>query len=361
MYYVLYSNLFSFANSFHQMFLSLIMLTLVSASSTDFIIEKCIEFVPGWHDETELTITSMLEGLSNLLFKVSINDEDKWVGEPIRTVLFRVYGESVSSFYEPDMELEVFKTVSEFGIGPKMYANDSGWRIEEYYIDYKVIPVTELSEPSIYLSVARQLASLHSLSRLTSFPPHLAERDPISIFRLEHWTAEASKIREIDSKIIDEVNKMSEALKEQDTLVLGFHKVFSHNDLQENNLLRNEEDIKFIDFEYADMNFQGADIGNFFNEFTINYLETEFPMYSADPSQYPSVAIQREFVIEYLKTYLERVPNEFEISELLSSVSMFSQLSDLLWGMWAIVRSAQKAETDFGFLEYAQFRFDNRS
>jgi choline/ethanolamine kinase len=51
--------------------------------------------------------------------------------------------------------------------------------------------------------------------------------------------------------------------------------VFSHNDLQENNILRNgsTQELHFIDFEYSNYNYRGFDFGNHFCEWTIEYSD----------------------------------------------------------------------------------------
>lgn len=50
--------------------------------------------------------------------------------------------------------------------------------------------------------------------------------------------------------------------------------VFAHNDLLLGNVIYNKEQntISFIDFEYADYNYQAYDIANHFCEFVGKYL-----------------------------------------------------------------------------------------
>lgn len=236
-----------------------------------------------------------------------------------------------------------------------MYAHGSGWRIEEFLQGYRVVRVDELSDPKVYLPVARKLANLHALKS-----SEISGRPPVSFSRLENWAnAARQSFGEISPEISSAIRDMQIRLKQGlESCKLGYRVVFAHNDLQENNLLINEDgDVQFIDFEYADMNFQGADIGNFFGEFTMDYLVPEPPLFKIDESKFPSRHIQEEFAQEYLKVYLGAVPSRAQIDELLDSVHTFRQLSHLLWGLWALVRASQKAETDFGFVAYANARF----
>ena len=367
------------------------------------IAAKCIEYVPGWTDlrPDDISISPMLEGLSNLLYKVerpaittcgqqhvddaeenpSFLDEsspsNSVFAAPL-VVLFRVYGLSVTSFYDSDLELTVFRTMSSFNYGPRMYAHGAGWRIEEYYQFHRVVQVHELRDSRIYLQVARKLGALHQVWRSSEFPITMKQRKPICFTRLDNWTSEALKalqqvtsqaspvgspIYEIPEGILHGIDSMKHTLTRGfESGTLGFHVVFGHGDIQENNLmvLRGEDcsDLRLIDFEYADMNLQGADIGNFFGEFTMDYIVSEGPMFTGDNTKYPPVELQEDFCSAYLEVYFGRPAHKEEIGELMQALHTFRQLSNLLWGMWAIIRSKQNADTKFGLFEYAKFRFD---
>jgi choline kinase len=322
-----------------------------------------------------------MEGLSNQLYKVSLSRPST---VPYSTVLFRVYGEHVSSFYDPIFELEVFKGLSELQIGPKMIANGEGWRIEEFH-ESVVLKTSSLPNPSIYTQVAAQLGRLHKIHRVESFlaastaASGTIRTTPICFERLDKWTREGvSALRRLPGseakraalrieEILVEIEKMRQKLHASLTSVrrLGYDVVFCHNDVQENNILLTPYGLRFIDFEYANFNFQSADIGNFFNEFTMDYIYDVWPFFKGDTSAYPSFEIQRMFASVYLSEYLDTPILESEhaalIDELLDSVHVFSQLSHLLWGMWSLVRAQQYAETfnSFDFVEYARFRFDS--
>jgi choline kinase len=287
----------------------------------------------------------------------------------------------VSSFYDPSFELEVFKGLSDLQIGPKMIANGDQWRIEEYH-ESVVLKCSSLPNPSIYTQIASQLGRLHKIHRLPSFlsqtAPGPARSTPISYDRLENWTREG--VIAIDKLLIAEMKKsvlrIDEILVEIETTKkklhansksnrLGYDVVFCHNDVQENNVLLTPYGLRLIDFEYANFNFQSADIGNFFNEFTMDYVHGEWPFFKTDPSAYPSPEVQRMFASVYLSEYFDRPIMESQhavmIDEFLESVHVFSQLSHLLWGMWSLVRAQQNSETfnSFDFVEYAIFRFDS--
>jgi len=342
----------------------------------------CIEAVPGWSalvsdPSADIEVKQLLEGLSNQLFKVTLRRTSS-SAVPFPTVLFRIYGEHVSSFYDPAFELEVFQGLSDLQIGPKMIATGHGWRIEEFY-DSVVLKTSSLPNPSVFSQVAAQLGRLHKIHRHSSFLPSRDKETPISFARLVQWKEEG--LRALDRLAIAPAKRASlridEIVAEIDAMRatleagfvgkprLGWDIVFCHNDLQENNILLTAYGLRFIDFEYANFNFQSADIGNFFDEFTMDYIHSEWPFFKQNLADYPSEEIQRQFASVYLSEYLDRPVYESRdgamISELLESVHVFSQLSHLLWGMWSLVRAQQQTETfnSFDFVEYAKFRFDS--
>lgn len=359
--------------------------TFSTLSDFHHIASICIDQVPGWSSlvtnlTSDIEVKQLLEGLSNQLFKVTLKSPTvRGSAVPFGTVLFRIYGEHVSSFYDPKFELEVFTGLSELLIGPKMIASGEGWRIEEYY-ESVVLKTTSLPNPSIYTQVAAQLGRLHKIHRNEKFLASHDKETPISFSRLSQWSeegllaldrlpnaAEKRTALRID-EIMAEISAMRATLEQgfvSGSRTLGWDIVFCHNDLQENNILLTPQGLKFIDFEYANFNFQSADIGNFFDEFTMDYIHGEWPFFKFNRGDYPSEEIQRQFASVYLSEYLDRPIYESRdgalISELLESVHVFSQLSHLLWGLWSLVRAQQQTETfnAFDFVEYAKFRFES--
>ena len=344
-----------------------------SISEFRSIASICTTSIPGWKAiiadsvSEKVEVKQLLEGLSNQLFKVSIKNTKDLPTIPYSTVLFRIYGEHVSSFYDPGFELEVFRMLSTMNIGPQMIANGSGWRIEEFH-ESVVLPVSSLPNPSILCQVASQLGRLHKIHRLPKFPPTF-DRTPISVPRLDRWTREGlaalerlpDRTRIVMDGILPEIDRMSKLLHTPPTGdSLGWDVVFCHNDVQENNILLTPYGIRLIDFEYANFNFQFADVGNFFNEFTMDYLHSEHPIFKGTPEAYPSLELRRLFATVYLSEYMDRPVTDVAVLDgFLATAEIGAQLSHLLWGLWSLVRAQQNASTfgSFDFIEYANFRF----
>ena len=77
--------------------------------------------------------------------------------------------------------------------------------------------------------------------------------------------------------------------------------------------------VNFIDYEYADANYQLFDIANHFCE----YAGVDEPDYSL----YPSKEEQGKFMKKYLFYFLSREPLEEEIEESVSIIPFFEAVS----------------------------------
>ncbi|KAF4717627.1 hypothetical protein FOZ62_025086 [Perkinsus olseni] len=361
-----------------------------SLSKPAKIAELCVQKVPGWQGRVnpeDVEINQLCEGLSNQLFRVSLPKPrmDSMVSDsptnhdvpvPFTSVLFRIYGKDAKSFYDPVYELKVFKTLSRYRIAPQLIAFGDGWRIEEWHASIAV-PTKLLNNPSILCQIASQLGRFHKLDQRQDFPRSFST-EPATIKRLRSWASEASKVsfvepeqrRKLSRLHVDRMVKEAEWLiayltQNQNDIVKGqgMDVVFSHNDVQENNILQTQYGLRLIDFEYAHYNYQAYDIANLFCEFTMDYTETHYPFFATDLAAYPDRRTQRMFLSVYLSEYLETPifpDNDLYILPLMRNVSKFALASHLLWGLWSVIRAPQAPTyDDFDFLVYAKFRFDS--
>lgn len=111
----------------------------------------CIKNISGWDvEENDIVVIQLLDGLSNILFKVSLKNDinNKCC---VRTVLFRIYGEHCSFYYDKAKELEIFQILSNINIGPKLLSQGDGWRIEEWIDNSGSVKVEEFPHPGIYI------------------------------------------------------------------------------------------------------------------------------------------------------------------------------------------------------------------
>lgn len=100
--------------------------------------------------------------------------------------------------------------------------------------------------------------------------------------------------------------------------------VFSHNDLQQGNILLPdhskkrptlEDRIVFIDFEYCSYNYRGFDIANHFCEWCFDYNNPDYPHFTADQDRFPSEFEQRYFVRQYFNQ-LRKITEDAKTNQL---------------------------------------------
>lgn len=169
--------------------------------------------------------------------------------------------------------------------------------------------------------------------------------------------------------------------------------VFCHNDLLLKNIIYHKDHqssggddhhagdrmgVTFIDFEYADFNFQAFDISNHFCEFA--------GVDDYDPSKYPDVEFQLKWLRNYLKNWkkssssLHNYTNgsrhngsnyliddshdddndessDHDVKVLLDQVRKFTLAAHLFWGIWALIQW-EHSTLDFDFLKYALQRIN---
>lgn len=104
--------------------------------------------------------------------------------------------------------------------------------------------------------------------------------------------------------------------------------------------------VTFIDYEYAEINFQAFDIGNHFAEFPgidSNCID------GIDYTKFPS----REYQLDWLKVYLEEWKtgevSDADVEELYKHVNKFALASHFLWSLWSLIQ-AEHSTIDFDFV-----------
>jgi len=341
-------------------------------SNAEMVRSICHSHVPGWsnYPKDRILIDQLCEGLSNQNFKVHLDLPAEELLRDPPCVLFRIYGEGAAKLYDPELEVKVVMMLSQYGIGPRIYARNTAWRIESWH--YSVpLPNRSMKNPAIWVQMAAHLGRLHKLQARLDFPKEIGDLSSLSVTRLKEWgrtcrqTSEAFTdayfLSRLPSSMIQEMLEerdwLAEFLVEDDPRIKGsgLDVVFSHWDAQENNVLQTLHGLRFIDFEYAGMDYQAFDIANFFAECTIDYLVPRYPYYKVTLSDLPTEEEMRFFCSIYLSEYLETkvLPNDLASEVLSERAQRFMLASHLLWAFWSVIRAGQ-APT-FGGFDYADF------
>lgn len=121
--------------------------------------------------------------------------------------------------------------------------------------------------------------------------------------------------------------------------------VFAHNDLLLGNVVYTESQkcVTFIDYEYADYNYQAFDIGNHFTEFA--------GVDTVDYTRYPSRDFQLRWLRVYLQSYLQKSDvSDTEVERLYVQVNQFALAAHFFWIIWSLIQ-AEHSTIDFDYVE----------
>ncbi|RWS07786.1 Ethanolamine kinase 1-like protein [Dinothrombium tinctorium] len=249
--------------------------------------------------ESKIHLKVFTDGITNRL--VGCYTDEK----PEEMILIRVYGENTHLFIDRQMEIRNMILMNKAGINPPLYC------IFENGICYGYTPGQVLDEnlvrqPAVCKMIAERLAFMHKLT----VENDSRDLEPCLFKILRRYLDLIPDGSEINNRIPNKQHLNREVnLLEKHLSNLGSPIVFCHNDLLLKNIVLNKcNGVTFIDFEYADFNYQAFDIGNHFCEFAGVEKYT--------PSLYPN----KEFQIKWLKNYIvvwNRLNNENKTDEMI--------------------------------------------
>ncbi|KAL4613493.1 ethanolamine kinase 1-like [Arapaima gigas] len=300
---------------------------------------------PQWKPE-DIKFKIFTEGLTNQLLGCYVDPP------PGEMVLVRIYGKGTELLVNRKREMETFQMLYAHNCGPQLYCSFQNG-ISYEFIRGEVMDEKQLRQPSVYRLVAQEMARIHSIrpENGTSARPVLWKKVSEMLCLVQDAYRDSSPCRRsrLASAVphFDVVEREIEALKKHLSTVKS-QIVLCHNDLLIKNIVYNQAEgcVRFIDYEFADFNYQAYDIGNHFNEFAgVN---------DVDYSLYPSQELQTDWLTTYLQSYkqrlgLEPVVSNKELQELYVQVCKFSLVAHFTWGLWALFQ-ARHSTINFDFL-----------
>ncbi|KAF8376088.1 cka-1 [Pristionchus pacificus] len=331
------------------------------------------------------SIKQITGGMSNLLFLVQLCDSLSLKHSEPRRALLRIHCQS--DIDQLLSESVVFTLLSERKLGPRLLGVFPGGRFEEY-IPSRPLNCLEISECRFVTKIGPMLARVHSLEVPIRKEPQLINRMQGWINK---WAAYDSSSKGIDMKCtkaivhpskypthlsIDDLNAEVEFV---DRFLNIIHSpiIFSHNDLQEGNILviekeagdtEEEDNLALIDFEYCDYNYRGFDLGNHMCEYGLDYASDEHPYYLVYPEKLDMEEERRRFCSSYIHELYEMetrgipIPcglisgdKDKDIVKVEIEASLFMPISHLFWSTWALV-NAEQSSIAFGYAEYGRDR-----
>ncbi|XP_029992493.1 ethanolamine kinase 1 [Sphaeramia orbicularis] len=324
------------------------------------ILELLRRLRPQWNSG-EIQMKTFTDGITNQLIGCFVGS----LQEP-GCVLVRLYGRKTELFVNRDREVEMFQVFHAHGCGPQIYCSFQNGICYEF-VRGTVLDDELLRQPSIYRLIAAEMGRVHAI-RPKSGPPvkpflwtkmacflKLLQSSNISGTTEQHSTDSCTSSR----SPVDALPSLETLRMEMESLKTHLSQIESptvlcHNDLLTKNIIYNQEEgtVKFIDYEYADYNYQAFDIGNHFNEFA--------GVSVVDYSLYPSLDLQRDWLKAYLQSYKlsggqEDTVTEEEVTQLYVHVCKFSLASNFFWGLWSILQS-RFSSIDFDFHRFV-FQF----
>lgn len=167
------------------------------------------------------------------------------------------------------------KFLHEHGLAPKLYATFINGLVYEF-VPGCTLNNTTLQDPKIWRLVAKNMANMHKLPINLcgvgegKVEPMLKTKSLRFLSLIPDRFTDPVKDQRVKATLptkdgfISEFHNLYEILEKTKSPIL-----FCHNDLLPGNVIYTEDNnsVTFIDYEYAEPNFQAFDIGNHFAEF----------------------------------------------------------------------------------------------
>uniref|UniRef100_A0A8R1XXZ3 ethanolamine kinase n=2 Tax=Onchocerca TaxID=6281 RepID=A0A8R1XXZ3_ONCVO len=309
------------------------------------------EIKPSWKLEL-ITFKTFTVGITNKIMCATYTPSNGTTQK--ERLLFRIYGNNTDKIIDRNKELNNWLYLASHGCAAKLYARFSGG-IVSGFLPGNTVAIDNLRDETIVTNTCKSLSRFHKLR-----PDTGDETKPILFIKMKQFLANFSDQYEDKQKqerydeffkqreifFLHDLHHLKEVIQQRQSKV-----VFCHNDLLIHNIIHDDKtgSISFIDYEYADYNYQDFDIANHFCE----YAGVEDFNYSRCPDK----KYKREWITKYLTFYLERKPTNDEIDTLLNGNNAFEAAAHFFWALWALVQS-QISTIDFDYLKYAIQRYE---
>lgn len=310
------------------------------------IIELCKDLFSNWRelDDSLFSVERVSGGITNLLLKVSVKEEDKE-----SSITVRLYGPNTDYVINRQRELQAIKYLSAAGFGAKLLGGFGNGMVQSF-INARTLAPSDMRQPKIAAEIAKELGKFHKVNIPGPKEPQLWV-DILKFFE----KASTLAFEEPDRQKLYETISFEELYKEiielrEFTGLLNAPVVFAHNDLLSGNLMLNEEEerLYLIDFEYGSYNYRGFDIGNHFNEYA---------GYDCDYTFYPTKEEQYHFIKHYLQPDKPDEVSVREVESVFIETDAYKLASHLYWAVWAIIQ-ARMSPIDFDYLGYFFLRYN---
>lgn len=278
-----------------------------------------------------INLTQLSGGVTNKIYLAHFENNQKYI--------IRECGNHTENFIDRNLELRIINELKPYNISRIILKQFEGGYIESY-VEGRPLNLQDFKQENINKIIGRRLNELHSINILNDLP-----KNPTLWSKIDLWYEQCGRLYNNDESLKEMIEYIGQEIKIQKEKQKKIYSpiIFCHNDLTAANMIyQNENDIKFIDFEYASYNYRGFDIANLFCEHTGNHCKWEL---------FPTNREQRLFYEHYIKYSL--IP--IDINTLEKEVSFYIPISFLFWSIWGLLQN-KHSDVDFYFLEYAKQR-----
>ncbi|GMT35778.1 hypothetical protein PFISCL1PPCAC_27075 [Pristionchus fissidentatus] len=302
----------------------------------------------------QLEVEVFTNGITNKIFSIC-SKEDR-----TDRLVYRVFGHGTDRIIDRIKELEQWQKLASVGLAAKIIGRFHNGIVCEYLPGDPLL-LQQLQWADVQHAIAEVMAKMHELT-IGGVPCTFPKLNQF----IENLQPTFGKNQEkYDEKFgsIDLRTLSSDLQKKIESL--NARVVFCHNDLLIHNILiedsgsnlpkngsktngnsKSKVKLTFIDYEYADSNYELFDIANHFNEWA--------GVENVDYSMCPDETVKRKFLEYYYSFRTEE--EKVDIDATLKQIPLFEAASHLFWTVWALVQS-QNSTIKFDYLGYAASRF----
>lgn len=223
----------------------------------------------------------------------------------------------------------ITKKLSRHGLAPKILAETSTYRLEEYLSGYRNFSNTEIRDTQIIEKISEKLKIFHSLDLSDILDPESI----VCIKNAKKWRKIAkTNLQETDNCRAEEMSLAVSALSKDyykmflDVLPKSSPVVLSHMDTSYLNFLYHQEkkEVYLLDFDYTGYCYRGFDLAMLLTDIKYDYDSTEYPYYKVDATSYNVDSL----LASCIKAYGEGTEMFLECKQCMVA-------AHYLWAMWA--------------------------
>lgn len=299
------------------------------------------KLIEGWSevDEKSLTVEQLSGAMTNLVYRATHTQRDREL-----LAIVRIFG-GCDGLFARDDERNIFRLVSDLGLGPTLLVDFENGRAEEFWGGHS-ISAQHMAQPWVAATIASAMSTFHWYGPVLADAPGAPHLGATVWDRVSEWHALVRRYWG-DRYAGFDLAAMEQQVEQLMTVLttnLPPWIAFCHNDLQYGNMMmfdrhvgrggeaqqcaseqqistRKREkkvrsnanlealapsqrstmapQVRFIDYEYASFNHIGFDIANHWCEYAADY-HSDAP-HQLDFSRFPSPFAQSTFCQAYVR------------------------------------------------------------